>query len=81
MKCVERKEYIKTAKAEIVDDNVLRFKGVNFNIIESKTLKNGSKWYSAIADRCGANSKIKMVVIAVFNTDGTKTVTYSKYYM
>lgn len=81
MKTISHKVYLGNANIVFTLHKSLYFKGIGYNVIDSKTLDNGVLWYSGTAHRHTGKHNIIFSIFAVINPDGTQTATVGKYLM
>ncbi len=81
MKMIDYKEYLRNANITFTLNKCLRFKGINYNVMDSKVLDNGTLWYSGVAHRHTGKKNVLFSIIAIINTDGTQTATIGTHLM
>lgn len=79
MKLIYSKAYIKNAKAFFTLHKSLYVNGINYTVIQSNVLDDGTLWYCGIADRKGNKIHFKMIATVVFNVDGSTTAVVNKW--
>lgn len=81
MKMVNYREYLGNAKITFTLDKSLYFKGLHYNVIDHKILKDGTLWYCGTAIRHTGKHKVIFAITATISANGTQSATTSKHLM
>ena len=79
MSMFDYREYLGNANITFTTNKSLRFKGINYNVIKSKTLSDGSLWYCGIATRHNGKNNIMLTITAIIHTNGIQTAITGKH--
>lgn len=78
---LDYREYLGNANITFTINKSLRFKGINYNVIKSTTLSDGSLLYCGTTIRHNGKNNIVFSITAIIHTNGTQTAITGKHLM